>query len=283
MNDRANALAFMHQIKCLVDVLKTHGVGDEGIQRNLAALGFFHIAWQFGAAFYATEGATTPDPAGDQLERTGADFLTGTGNTDNGRLAPTLVTALQRCAHQVYITYALEGVVHTAVGHLDDHFLNRLVMVLGVDKFGSTQLAGLVELVGVDVDSDDAFGTGHFRTDDRRQTDTTQTKDGDTGTRLDLGGIEYGTDSRGDTAAQQTDFFQGGFGLDLGQRHFRQYRVLRESRTTHVVVDRLALVGETAGAIGHQTFTLGFAHRAAQVGLAGFAEFALTALGSVQR
>ncbi|MNE63235.1 hypothetical protein D3C80_1585750 [compost metagenome] len=49
------------------------------------------------------------------------------------------------------------------------------------------------------------------------------------------------------------------------------------------MVDRLALVGEPRGAVGHQPFALGGAYGLAQVGLAGGAELALAALGGVQR
>ncbi|MNG17139.1 hypothetical protein D3C84_1011030 [compost metagenome] len=49
------------------------------------------------------------------------------------------------------------------------------------------------------------------------------------------------------------------------------------------MVDRLTFVGEATGAVRHQALALSGAHRAAQVGLVGFAEFALAALGGVQR
>lgn len=49
------------------------------------------------------------------------------------------------------------------------------------------------------------------------------------------------------------------------------------------MVDRLAVVAEAAGAIGHQALALGGAYRAAQVGFAGFAEFAGAAFGGIER
>ncbi|MNT35089.1 hypothetical protein D3C72_1711030 [compost metagenome] len=45
----------------------------------------------------------------------------------------------------------------------------------------------------------------------------------------------------------------------------------------------LTLVGETRGAIRHQTLALSGTNGLAQVGLAGAAEFALAALGGIQR
>ena len=49
------------------------------------------------------------------------------------------------------------------------------------------------------------------------------------------------------------------------------------------MIDRLALVGHAAGAVGHQPLPLGRADRGAQVGLAGQAAFALTAFRGVKR
>src|SRR5690606_5207043 len=130
MNDRANALAFVHQLERLVDVLQAHGMGNEGIQWNLALLGLFHVARQLGPTLHAAESTAAPDPTGDQLEWPGADFLAGTGHTDDGRLTPALVAALQCRPHQLDVAHAFEGVVHPTVGHLHDHLLDRLVMIL---------------------------------------------------------------------------------------------------------------------------------------------------------
>jgi zinc transport system permease protein len=48
MNHGANALAFMHQVKGLVDVFERHVVGDKGVQRDFAALRLGHITRQLG-------------------------------------------------------------------------------------------------------------------------------------------------------------------------------------------------------------------------------------------
>lgn len=47
--------------------------------------------------------------------------------------------------------------------------------------------------------------------------------------------------------------------------------------------DRLAVLEEAGGTVRHQPFALGGADRLAQVGLAGFTEFALAALRGVER
>ncbi len=88
------------------------------------------------------------------------------------------MAALQRRAHKLYIADALEAVIHAAVGHVDDHFLNRFVVILRIDKLMHAQLTGNTFLCRVDIDTNDAAGTGHLGADDGGQTDTAQTEDG---------------------------------------------------------------------------------------------------------
>jgi hypothetical protein len=110
-----------------------------------------------------------------------------------------------------------------------------------------------------------------------------QTEDGHGRALFHLGSVEHGADTGGHTATEQADLVQRSFFGDHGNRDFRQHGVLGEGRAPHVVVDRLTVVAEAAGTVRHQALALGGTHRAAQVGLAGFAEFALAALGGVQR
>src|SRR5690606_18167922 len=127
VDDRADALAFFHQFEGLVDVFQTHGVGDEGAERNVALLRLLHIAWQLAATLHATKGTAAPDPASDHLERTGDDFLPSAAHTNDARLAPAPVAAFQCRTHQLDVADTRAGVVHTTVGHVDDHLLARLV------------------------------------------------------------------------------------------------------------------------------------------------------------
>src|SRR5690554_7892720 len=108
----------MHQVKGLVNIFQPHGVSDERLQRDLATLGFGYIGRQFTAAFHTTKGTAAPDSAGNQLEGTRADLLTRAGDTDDSRVTPAPMTAFQGGTHQVYSGHAVEGVVHTAAGHV---------------------------------------------------------------------------------------------------------------------------------------------------------------------
>ncbi len=283
MNHAANTLAFVHQVEGLIDLFQPHGVRDEGVQGNLPFLCFLYITWQLGAPLHATESRTSPDAAGDQLERTRAELCPCRGNPDDGRFPPAFVAALQGSPHQLNVADALEGVINAAVGHLHDHVLNGLLMFLRVEEVSSAQFPCDVELGRVEINGDDARGLCHPCTNDRRQTDATQTENGHARAFLHLGGIQHGANSGSDAAAQQADLVQRRILGNPGQGNFWQHGVLGEGRAAHVVVDRLALIGKAAGAVRHQAFALGGAHGLAEVGLAGCAEFALAAFGGVQR
>src|SRR5471030_114841 len=283
MDDGTDALAFMHQVKRLVDIFQAHGVGDEGIQRDLAGRGHFHVAWQLGTTAHAAERRTAPDATGDQLERTGRDFLAGTGHTDDDRLAPTLVAALKCRTHQLDVADALEGKVDAAIGHVDDDFLDRTVEVFRVHAIGCTQLLGDLEFGRVDVDGNDPRSLGFNRADHRRQTDAAEAENGDGITRFHLGSVEHRADVGGNTAVQHADFFQWRFFRNFSHGDFRQHGVLGEGRGAHVVENRLPLVGKARSAIRHQAFALSGANRLAEVGFARQAEFALAAFRGVQR
>src|SRR3546814_3577220 len=87
-----------------------------------------------------------PLAAGDELERTRGNLLPRAGDADDHRLAPAAVRAFERGAHHLDVADALERVVHAPAGHLDDHLLDRPVMVLRVDAVGRAHRARQVEL-----------------------------------------------------------------------------------------------------------------------------------------
>src|SRR5688572_9706114 len=57
----ADRLALVHQVEGLVDALQRQGVGDEGIELDLAAHRLLHHARQLRAALDPAEGAAAPD------------------------------------------------------------------------------------------------------------------------------------------------------------------------------------------------------------------------------
>ncbi len=179
MDDATDAFAFVHQVKGLVDIFQAHGVGDESIQRDFTGFSHFDVAWQLGTTTHPTESRPAPDSTGHQLEWTGGDFLACTGDADDHRLAPALVAALKRGAHQLHVADAFEGKVDASIGHVDDDFLDRTVKVFRIDAVGGAQLLGDFKFGRVDIDGNDPAGLGFDRTDDRRQTDPAEAEDSD--------------------------------------------------------------------------------------------------------
>jgi len=123
--------------------------------------------------------------------------------------------------------------VHATVSQFNDHFLNRLVIVFGIDTVGCTKLSCQVKLTVVDVDDDNLTRLGHGRTNNRRQAET---ENGHRSAFFHLGGIHDRAHAGGYVAAEQAHLFQRGFLVDLRQRNLRQNGVLGEGRATHVGV-----------------------------------------------
>src|SRR6478736_4169682 len=276
-DDRADNLAFMHQIERFVDLVQWQRLGDEFVDLEIAGKITVHIAGQLRATLHAAERRAAPDPAGDELEWTRRNFLSRAGNTDDRRFAPALVAALERGAHDVDIAYALERKIHAAVGQVDDDLLDRLVVFLRIDEVGGAHGLGHFPLRRIQVDGDDARGLCHDGALDDRQSDAAHAEYGNRSSRPNLGRVEHRADAGRDAAAQQADLVQRRLRVDFRERNLRQDRVLGERAATHVVQDRLALDREARRAVGHQPLALRYADLLAQVGTAGLAEFALAA------
>ena len=135
----------------------------------------------------------------------------------------------------------------------------------------------------VEVDADDHVGADHARALHDVEPDAAQPEHDDVGARLDLGRVDHRADAGGHAAADVADLVERRVVADLRQRDLRQHGEVRERRAAHVVVERLAVEREAAGAVGHHALALRRADRRAQVGLARQARLALPALGRVQR
>ena len=194
------------------------------------------------------------------------------------------MAGLQSSTHDVNVSSAVEGVVATAVGELDQLVDHRGALGEGgrVDKVGSAELARPLLFAGVDIDDDDLGSTVGNGTLDDAEADAAGAEDGDLAALLDVGGDGGGTVAGGDTAAEQAGAVHGGLLLHSDDRDVGDDGVLREGGGAHEVQDVLAAGAEAGGAVGHHTLTLRGADLAAEVGLAGLAELALLALGGIE-
>ena len=273
----------MHVFEGFVDIVQGHREADHLIYLDFPSQIHFHVFGKLRAALYAAEGSALPHASSDQLEGACGDFLTGTRHTDDDRLAPALVAAFQRRAHQIHVTHAFKGVIHTPVGHVDDNLLQGRAVILGIHRIGGTELLGELELGRVHVHRDDARSLGQRGALDHAQPDAPQAEYRHGGSRFHLGRIQHGADTGGHSAAEQANLVQGRLGVDLRQGDFGKHRVFGKRGGAHVVEYRAAVAGEARGAVGHEPLSLGRADRLAQIGLARRAEFTLTAFRRIER
>src|SRR5690606_23948360 len=129
----------------------------------------------------------------------------GSCHTNDYRLTPAAMRALECCTHHVHIADALKRMIHTPAGHLHDHLLDGLIEILRVNAFGSAKLFGQGELRRIRVDADDTTGLRLLRTLHHGQTNTAKTEHGHRVTFLHLGGVLHGTKARSHTTAEQAN------------------------------------------------------------------------------
>ena len=135
----------------------------------------------------------------------------------------------------------------------------------------------------VEVDADDLVGAHHPGALDDVEADAAKPEHDHVGARRDLGGVDHRADAGRHAAADVAALVERRVLADLRHRDFRQHGEVREGRAAHVVEDRLALMAEARGAVGHHALALRGADRGAQVGLLAQAAFALAAFGRVER
>ena len=69
---------------------------------------------------------------------------------------------------------------------------------------------------------------------------------------FDLRRVDHRADAGGHAAADIAARVERRVGADFRNRDFRQDGEVGEGRAAHIMIDRLALVGHAAGAVGHQ-------------------------------
>src|SRR3990167_194195 len=134
----------------------------------------------------------------------------------------------------------------------------------------------------VDVDADDHVRPRYPRALQHVEADAAKSEHDDILAGPHLRRVDHGADAGGDAAADIAGLVERRVLADFRDRDLRQYGKVREGRTAHIVVDRLALVGEARGAVRHQTLALRGANGRTQIGLARQTAFALAAFRRVE-
>src|SRR3546814_12383856 len=98
------ALARVHQVEALVDLVQRQDVGDHRVDLDLAIHVPVDDLGHVCAAPGAAEGGALPHATGDELERAGGDFLARFGDADDDAFTPAAVAAFERGAHHFGIT-----------------------------------------------------------------------------------------------------------------------------------------------------------------------------------
>src|SRR5215475_10800285 len=282
-DDRTDRFAFMHQIEALVDLIELQHVRDHRIDLDFSVHVPIDDLRHVGAAARAAEGGAFPDAAGHELERPGGDFLAGFRDADDHGNAPATMTALQGLAHDRRIAGAIEGVIGAAVGERDQMLDDVAADLLRIDEMRHAEAAAPFLLAIIDIDADDLVGANHLGALDDVEPDAAKAEHDDVRARRDFRGVDHGADARRDAAADVAALVERSVLANLRHRDFGQHGVVRKGRAAHVVIDRLALVAEAAGAVGHHALALGGADRGAEIGLLAEAAFALPAFRRVQR
>src|SRR5690606_4711607 len=207
-HDAANRFTFVHQIEGIVDLLERHRMGDEIVDVDLALHVPVHDLRYVGASTRTTERSALPHASGDELERAGSDLLACARHADDYGNAPAAMAALQSLTHQVDVAHALEAVVGTAVGETDEVRDQVLADFLRIDEMRHAELLGELFALRVDVDADNHVRADHARALNDVQADAAQAKDHDFRAGLNLGGIDHGTDTGRDAAADVADLVE---------------------------------------------------------------------------
>src|SRR6056297_3411669 len=281
---RPDRLALVHEVEALVDAFEAQRVGDHRVDLDLSLHVPVDDPRHVRAPPRAAEGGAAPGPAGHQLEGPGGNLGSGGCDPDDDALAPALVGAFERRAHDAHVPGRVESVVRTPLREVDEMGHQIALHLGGIHEIGHAEPLRHRHLVGVEVDADDLVGAGEPQPLDHVEADAAEAEDDRPAADLDLRGVDDGADAGRRPAADLADLVEGRVLADLRKGYLGQDGVVRERRAPHVVQDRVAIEGgEPRGAVGHEAGPLRRPDRLAEVPLRMQAVFAFPALGRVER
>ena len=152
-----------------------------------------------------------------------------------------------------------------------------------IDEMRHAELLGDRFARGIQIDADDHRRARNPRALNHVEADAAETEYDYAVAGLDLRGVEHGADSGGDAASDVANLFERRVVANFRQRYLRHDGEIREGRGPHIMMQRLAVAREPAGAVGHHAAALRLANRGTQIGFAGEARGAVAAFGNIQR
>ena len=150
-----NAIALFHDFEGLVNLSKSLSMGNEFVNFECPGQVIFDELWQFRPSFDSTKGRTFPYTTGNKLEWSSLNLLSSSSNTNNDTLTPSFMASLQGSPHHPNIACAVKGIVASAIGHIDEIFLDGFVEFGGIDEISRAEFFGpfFLAIIGIDCDN----------------------------------------------------------------------------------------------------------------------------------
>ena len=263
-----------------IDLVELLSMRDELINLQPSLLPILHQTRQLRSPLDTPKRTTPPNPPRHQLERPRRDLRSRRRHANNNRLAPTLMTRLQRGPHDLHIPRTIKRIITPAIRHLNQLLLNRLLPQFGrIDKMRAPELRAPLLLLIIHIHYNNFARFVLHGPLYHTQPHTPRAEHGYIGPLFDFRGDDGCAVASGNAAAEETRAVHGRGLVDGDDGDVGDDGVLGEGGGAHEVEEVLAFAFEARGAVRHDAFALGGADLAAEVGLAGLAEFAFFAFG----
>lgn len=137
------------------------------------------------------------------------------------------MSGLQSSAHDVDVARRIKGVVGPTTCQFYQMCHQITFDIGGIDEIGHAKAFGHLDLAFIQINTEDLVGTCQTQALNHVQTDPPKAKNDAFGPDLNLGGIDDGSDTRGDTTADVANLVKRGVFADLGQCNLRHNCMVR--------------------------------------------------------
>src|SRR5579864_7329164 len=241
-DDTSDTLAFFHQVKCLVDPFQRQDMSDHRIDLNESIHVPIDDARRIGATARPAKCRAPPYAPRHKLERSRSNLGSRRRDADDHALSPTAMAGFQSLAHDHHVSRAVEGVVRTAAGQLDEVRHDIGGDFIRIDEMRHAEAAAPPFLLIVDVDADDHLRPDELQALDDVETDAAETEYRRVRAGLNLGSVDHRSHACRHAATAITRLVKWRVGANLCDCDLRQNREVRECRAAHIVKNRLAAI-----------------------------------------